>query len=60
MGPLYPNYAITRTVLVRQARDLLVCEYLGNITQFETDFCIPAAQLIKDIKEHVNKASRFF
>lgn len=55
MGPLYSNYDGTRTVLVRQARDLLVCEYLGNIARFEEEFCIPAAQLLKAMKDQVEK-----
>ncbi|GLV42576.1 Puratrophin-1-like [Carabus blaptoides fortunei] len=55
MGPLYPNYDRTRMVLVRQARDLLVCEYLGNLSRFEAEFCVPAAALLGSIKDRLEK-----
>lgn len=58
MGPLYHNYRQTRTVLVRQARDLLVCEYLGNLQRFETEFCLPAASLLRGVQENI-KVSNF-
>lgn len=48
-GPLYPNYSATRSVLVRQARDLLVCHYHGNAPRFETEFCVPAAALMAEL-----------
>ncbi|XP_044733590.1 uncharacterized protein LOC123296194 [Chrysoperla carnea] len=53
LGPLYPNFKNTRSVLVRQARDILVCEYMGNISKFETEFCIPAATLLRHVKNKV-------
>lgn len=58
MGPLYPNYDRTRMVLVRQARDLLVCEYLGNLSRFEAEFCVPAAALLGRIKDRLEKVCR--
>lgn len=50
-GALYPNYKVTRPVLVRQARDLLVCQYHGNTARFEAEFCAPAAKLMEDVAE---------
>lgn len=60
MGPLYSNYTRTRPVLVRQARDLLVCEYLGNFNRFREEFCVPAAALLKAILDNVQKVSYHF
>ncbi|XP_054274639.1 uncharacterized protein LOC128994254 [Macrosteles quadrilineatus] len=48
-GPLYSNYPRTRPVLVRQARDLLVCSYHGNTARFEAEFCQPAAALMQEV-----------
>jgi hypothetical protein len=51
LGPLYPNFPRVRAVLVRQARDLLVCTFLGNLVQFEREFCVPASQLLRSVRE---------
>lgn len=51
LGHLYPDYYDhTRSVLVRQTRDLLLCTYQGNLVRLEEDFLAPAANLIADIK----------
>lgn len=51
LGPLYPYYwTAVRAVLVRQARDLLVCTFHGDLSRFERDFLSPAAKLIEIIK----------
>ncbi|KAG8309877.1 hypothetical protein J6590_075037 [Homalodisca vitripennis] len=48
-GHLYSNYHVTRPVLVRQARDLLVCSYHGNTARFEAEFCQPAAAIMAEV-----------
>lgn len=50
MGHLYPDYDHTRSVLVRQARDLLLCTYHGNLLRLEEEFLAPGANLIAVIK----------
>ncbi|KAL1130857.1 hypothetical protein AAG570_012098, partial [Ranatra chinensis] len=53
-GHVYPDYGQVRETLVRQARDLLVCRYLGSLNDFETEFCVPAskeAQLLRQLSE---------
>lgn len=51
LGHLYPYYMDhTRTVLVRQARDILVCTYHGNLECFEHEFLAPTAELVGQIK----------
>lgn len=49
-GSLYRNYEQSKRGLIRQARDLLVCEYLGNLQRFESEFCIPAQKLLEYLK----------
>ncbi|KAL0280047.1 UNVERIFIED_CONTAM: hypothetical protein PYX00_001460 [Menopon gallinae] len=51
--PLYENFRGSRSVLMRQARDLLLCTYAGNVSQFNEEFCIPAGRLIRRLKHHV-------
>ncbi|XP_039287246.1 LOW QUALITY PROTEIN: uncharacterized protein LOC111057901 [Nilaparvata lugens] len=46
LSRFYPNYSRTRAVLVRQARDLLVCEFGGDLARFSAEFILPAAQLL--------------
>lgn len=55
-GPVYP--AEVRTSLVREARDLLVTSYLGDLARFETEFCIPAALEARRLKEESEKQVR--
>ncbi|XP_049818599.1 uncharacterized protein LOC109601686 isoform X4 [Aethina tumida] len=50
-GSLYKNYERSRKCLIRQARDLLVCEYHGCLYNFENDFCIQASKLLQRIKD---------
>lgn len=47
---LYINYHFTKKCLIRQARDLFVCEYHGCLKRFEDEFCIPAAKLLQHLK----------
>ncbi|XP_062708318.1 uncharacterized protein LOC134288220 isoform X2 [Aedes albopictus] len=50
-GPLYPDYADhTRPVLIRQARDLLVCTFHGDLERFEAGFLRPAASIVGELK----------
>ena len=51
IGRYYWNYEHTKEVLIRQARDVLVCEYSGDITKFEQNFCLPLSTLLRDIYE---------
>lgn len=57
LGPLYPDYVShTRLVLVRQARDLLVCTFHGDLQRFEEEFLCPAADIVARIKHsHHNR-----
>ncbi|XP_059614916.1 uncharacterized protein LOC132260659 [Phlebotomus argentipes] len=51
LSHLYPGYHDhVRSLLVRQARDLLVCTFHGNLSRFEAEFLAPGAELIADIK----------
>lgn len=51
LGAIYPQYwESTRAVLVRQARDLLVCTFHGDLSRFEVEFLSPAAKLIEIVK----------
>ncbi|XP_055707443.1 uncharacterized protein LOC129804301 isoform X2 [Phlebotomus papatasi] len=51
LSHLYPGYHDhVRSLLVRQARDLLVCTFHGNLSRFEAEFLAPGAKLIEDIK----------
>uniref|UniRef100_A0A182MNK0 Uncharacterized protein n=1 Tax=Anopheles culicifacies TaxID=139723 RepID=A0A182MNK0_9DIPT len=48
LGPLYPDYADhTRPMLIRQARDLLVCTFHGDLERFEVDFLRPATDIVR-------------
>ncbi|XP_044258934.1 uncharacterized protein LOC123007598 isoform X3 [Tribolium madens] len=49
-GDLYENFQRSKKCLVRQARDLLVCEYHGCLHRFENEFCIQAAKLLERVK----------
>jgi hypothetical protein len=63
LGQLYPHYKEqTRDVLIRQARDILVCTFHGDISAFEEVFLSPAAGIIAKIKQQfpVNDAVSIF
>ncbi|CAH1179324.1 unnamed protein product [Phaedon cochleariae] len=49
-GSLYKNYEHSRKCLIRQARNLLVCEYHGCLRRFEDEFCIQANKLLGHLK----------
>ena len=51
-GHLYPDYVNhTRTVLIRQARDILVCTFHGDLAKFEEIFLKPAADIVGQLKD---------
>lgn len=55
LGHLYPDYKkFTRPVLVRQARDLLVCTFHGDLLRFEQEYLSPAADIIIRIKNQTS------
>lgn len=61
LGNLYPYYKDhTRNVLVRQARDILVCTYHGNLECFEHEFLSPTAILVEQIKMKCSSGSVSF
>lgn len=52
LGQLYPLYREhTRDVLIRQARDILVCTFHGDLVAFEQSFLMPAAGIVEKIKQ---------
>uniref|UniRef100_A0A182NJZ8 Uncharacterized protein n=1 Tax=Anopheles dirus TaxID=7168 RepID=A0A182NJZ8_9DIPT len=51
LGPLYPDYADhTRPTLIRQARDLLVCTFHGDLERFEGHFLRPATAIVRELR----------
>ncbi|KFB50965.1 AGAP006188-PC-like protein [Anopheles sinensis] len=51
LGPLYPHYADhTRPMLIRQARDLLVCTFHGDLERFEGHFLRPATDIVRELR----------
>jgi hypothetical protein len=57
LGQLYPLYREhTRDVLIRQARDILVCTFRGDLTSFERMFLVPAVEIIEKIKQKFSGA----
>lgn len=53
LSRFYPNYINTRAVLLRQARDLLICEFRGDLVKFTSEFLLPAEQLLQPFAETV-------
>lgn len=55
LGHLYLHCDATkghlRDILIRQARDVLVCTFHGDLTAFERTFMAPAADIIVNIKK---------
>ncbi|XP_055909790.1 uncharacterized protein LOC129944410 isoform X2 [Eupeodes corollae] len=52
LGDVYPlYYEKTRSTLIRQARDVLVCEYRGCMRTFEKKFLRKFAKIAEDLKE---------
>jgi hypothetical protein len=59
LGDIYPEYDLVREILVRQARDLLVCQYLGHVANFEKNFLQPASEEARRLLEQVILISFF-
>ncbi|XP_075229746.1 puratrophin-1-like isoform X2 [Lycorma delicatula] len=57
LSRFYPNYNRTRAVLLRQARDLLICEFRGDLSKFTAEFLIPAEQLLQPFESTVQVRS---
>lgn len=53
-GDIYSNFAGSKKCLIRQARDLLVCEYHGCFNKFENEFCVQASKLLQHLKVSEN------
>lgn len=52
LGDVFPlYYEKTRSVLLKQARDILVCEYRGCLSSFEKNFLKEFADIAKDLKD---------
>uniref|UniRef100_A0A8W7P481 Uncharacterized protein n=1 Tax=Anopheles coluzzii TaxID=1518534 RepID=A0A8W7P481_ANOCL len=61
LGPLYPDYADhTRPMLIRQARDLLVCTFHGDLERFEGDFLRPATDIVRELRCAYQRGKRRF
>ncbi|CAM1330128.1 PLEKHG4 (predicted), partial [Pycnogonum litorale] len=48
---LYEPFDTYRAQIVRQARDIFVCSYFGDLSKFDEEFLKPAAELLKKFKE---------
>lgn len=48
LGPIYGDGVIN--LLIRQARDILVCAYHGNLENFLKTYLSPAALLLAEVK----------
>lgn len=48
LGPIYGDGVIN--LLIRQARDILVCAYHGNLENFLKTYLSPAASLLAEVK----------
>lgn len=48
LGPIYGDGVIN--LLIRQARDILVCAYHGNLENFLKTYLSPAATLLAEVK----------
>ncbi|XP_014601576.1 PREDICTED: uncharacterized protein LOC106785530 isoform X1 [Polistes canadensis] len=48
LGPIYGDGVIN--LLIRQARDILVCAYYGNLENFVKSYLSPAAYLLSKVK----------
>nr|XP_036227927.1 uncharacterized protein LOC118682686 [Bactrocera oleae] len=52
LAAIYPVYmACTRSILIRQARDLLVCSYLGCLQSFEMEFLCKFAEIAAELRQ---------
>lgn len=47
-------------LLIRQARDILVCAYHGNLENFVRAYLSPAAALLAEVKSVVSETVSYF
>lgn len=59
IGPYYVNYRETRSVLIRQAKQLLNDVYHTDIVNFHMCFCVPASEILKKVKKIFRKIQVF-
>ncbi|CAD6207561.1 GSCOCG00010227001-RA-CDS, partial [Cotesia congregata] len=52
LGPIYGENVLD--LLTRQARDILVCAYHGNLDNFVESYLSPASQLLAQVKSTVS------
>ncbi|KOX77657.1 hypothetical protein WN51_09322, partial [Melipona quadrifasciata] len=55
LGPIYGDGVIN--LLIRQARDILVCAYHGNLENFLKTYLSPAASLLAEVKSAASETS---
>ena len=58
LGPIYGNGVMN--LLIRQARDILVCAYHGNLDNFVRTYLSPAAALLAEVKSVVSETVSYF
>lgn len=58
LGPIYGEGVMS--LLIRQARDILVCAYHGNLDNFVRTYLSPAAALLTEVRSAARETvSRF-
>ncbi|CAN8024841.1 unnamed protein product, partial [Ixodes persulcatus] len=50
LSSAYEPFESVRTVVVRQASDILFCKFFGDLPRFRSEFLEPVAQLLDLIK----------
>lgn len=58
LGPIYGDSVMN--LLIRQARDILVCAYHGNLENFVRTYLSPAAALLAEVKNVATETVSFF
>ncbi|KAL7287237.1 hypothetical protein TKK_0018369 [Trichogramma kaykai] len=53
LGPIYGESVLD--ILTRQARDILVCAYHGNLENFVRSYLTPAVKLLNEVKSVASK-----
>ncbi|XP_014215885.1 uncharacterized protein LOC106644746 [Copidosoma floridanum] len=53
LGPIYGEHVLD--ILTRQARDILVCAYHGNLENFVKSYLFPAVKLLSEVKRVASK-----
>jgi transcription antitermination factor NusA-like protein len=58
LGPIYGDGVMN--LLIRQARDILVCAYHGNLDNFVRTYLSPAAVLLTEVKNVASETVSYF